>query len=196
MSTYVGYIVGEGETNPFSVFIPALGGIPSLSFESADGFGSNMGKWDSGVIARMKIGAVKCYQTSELNPSNTYDFDAQSGLATVESNLGVLDSTTAKAVTGNKVAALGTSCPVMEEEFSMPNDWPADNCVRNYRFSSRDGTRFPSLMNAPAGTYTSLSPSTRVLVDYPGNGSIGYIIAQLPGADALSTLIKNNMAEL
>lgn len=196
MSTYVGYIVKEGENNPFSVFIPALGGIPSLNFQSADGFGTNMGKWGPDVIARMQAGAVKCYQASELSASNTYDFDPESGLATVEANLGELNEKTAKSVTGNKVAALGTSCPIMEEEFSMPNDWPADNCVRNYRFSSQDGTRFPALLNAPSGSYTSLSVSTRVLVDYPGNGSIGYIIAQLPGADALSTLIKNNMEEM
>jgi hypothetical protein len=195
MPSYIGYIVKEGETNPFSVFIPALCGMGTPFFNTSDGFGSNMGKWDINTLHQMQGSAIKCYQTSSLSAANTYDFDTSNGYATVERNLGELTGETAKDVSTGKVAPLATSCPSKDEPFDLPNDNPAFNCVRNYRFSSALGTQFPSLLNAPEGNYTSLSPSTRVLVDYPGNGNIGYIIAQLPGADTLSTMIKNNMKE-
>ena len=195
MPTYVGYIVNEGETNPFNVFIPALSGMGTPYFDASDGFGSNMGKWNSTVLAYMKNGTYKCYQASELTSSNTYDFDPSSGLATVERNLGELTTENAKDVSDGKIALLSSSCPSADESFSMPNDNPAFNCVRNYRFSNTSGTSLPALLNTPEVSYTSLAPSTRVLVNYPGNGNIGYIIAQLPGADTLSMMIKNNMKE-
>lgn len=196
MSTYIGYIVRNGDTNPFKVFIPALSGMASPIFKTSDGFGVNAGKWGADVLARMEAGAVDCYQASALTAKNSYDLDPKSGLATVENNLGEINEETATTVEYGRKAALKTSCPVDDGPLRMAADQPAANFVRNYRPSSADSTFLPSLMNMPGGTYTSLSAGTRVLVNYPGGGAIGYIVSQLPGADALSSFIKDPNKEV
>ena len=196
MSSYVGYIVRNGDTNPFKVYIPALSGGTAGTFKTADGFGTNAGKWGADVLAMMEAGAVDCYQTSALRAKNTYDFNPQNGLATVENNLGELNEQTATTVEAGRKAALKTSRPVDDGPLRMGCDMPAANFSRVYRPSSADSTFLPSMLNMPGGSYTSLSAGTRVLVNYPGGGAIGYIISQLPGTDAFSEFIKDPTKEV
>lgn len=195
MATYVGYIVSDTDCNPFKVFIPALNGFFSYGMRSADGFGSNANKWDTVDLQRMQQSATLCYQTSELSSGSDYDFNSDNGYVTVEENLGELNDDTATDVTYNAKASIKTSCPVDDGPFYTGNESPAANYMVNYRPSPGEKTYFPSYMNSPGGSFTTMSIGTRVLVNYPGGGSIGYIISQIPGPDTFSQTLVDPRVE-
>lgn len=195
MSTYVGYIVSEAKCNPFDVFIPALNGFYSTVLRSADGFGSNMGKWNSLDLADMKAAAVPCYLSSELSPTSDYYYNQEYDLATAEDYLGEITPEKAISYEPGKKAKPAASSPISEEPFYTKNQYPAANYTRTYRPTFAEGGRLPSLLNVPGGTYTTLGIGTRVLVNYPSGGSIGYIIACLPGPDSFSKFIADPRKE-
>jgi hypothetical protein len=187
MATYIGYVVGKNETNPFSVFIPARSGIQS--FVASDGFGKNAGKWDEGVLAKMRAAADKCYWTSEPTSTSGNYYDDLNGYTTVEENQFHLDSTNAKDITKGDFVRNSTSSPVDTVYVRSPFFYPASNLCRNYVPSSVYGMRLNSFINVPSGTNTTMRIGTKVLVEFPDNSGVGYIIRQLPGKDEFSAAI-------
>lgn len=189
MATYIGYIVGKNESNPFSVFIPARSGIVALN--SSDGFGINAGKWGLDVLAKMLQASEKCYLTTEPG-SNVGDyFDDVNGYTTVEENMSVLNSDTAKDVTSNNKARNTSSSPLDEYYLRSPFFRPAANLTRGYVPSSLNGMKMESFTNAPGGKYTTLRIGSKVLVEFPDGSGVGYIIKQLPSSDKFSQAIKS-----
>lgn len=73
MKSYIGYIVGKGETNPISVWIPSKHGFSSLS--ASKGFGSNAGNLGLTDLGFARMRAEKCYLTTELSSQGPYIFD-------------------------------------------------------------------------------------------------------------------------
>ena len=187
MATYIGYIVGKNETNPFSVFIPARSGIQS--FQMSDGFGKNAGKWDETILAKMRAAADKCYWTSEPSSTSGNYFDDVNGYTTVEENQFHLDSTNAKDLANSNFARNTTSSPVDNAYIRSPFFSPAANLCRNYVPSSVYGMGLNSFTNVPSGTNTTMRIGTKVLVEFPDNGGVGYILKQLPNKDEFSAAI-------
>lgn len=189
MSTYLGYIVRKNETNPFSVFIPARSGIQS--FQMSDGFGKNAGKWDVDVLAKMVAACDKCYLASCAAPNVGNYFDDINGYTTLEDNQRHLNATNSKDVTGDNLARNTTSSPIDDFYLQSPFFSPAANLCRNYIPSSVYGMKFNSFTNIPSGTFTTMRIGSRVLVNFPDNGGVGYIISQLPGSDDFGAAIAN-----
>lgn len=188
MATYIGYVVGRNETNPFSIFIPARSGISS--FKSSKGFGTNAGNWGLDELGIMIGAAEKCYLSSELSSNCGNFFDDANGYATVEENQFHLDGTTAKDVRGDKLATNSTSEPLESGSISSPFFYPSVNLVRSYWPSSINGNFMNSFTNVPGGKYTTLRVGSKVLVDFPDGSGVGYIIRQLPDSDQYSQAIK------
>lgn len=147
MSTYIGYVVGKNETNPFSIFIPARSGI--AAFSGSKGFGTNGGNWGIDELGKMIGAAEKCYLTSELASNCGNYFDDANGYATVEDNQFHLDGTTAKIVTGDNEARNTTSEPLENCYIDSPFFSPANNLVRSYWPSSCNGNKLNSFVNRP-----------------------------------------------
>lgn len=189
MATYIGYIVGKNETNPFSVFIPARSGIPS--FQMSDGFGTNAGKWDLSVLSKMRAAAEKCYYTSDPSFSAGNYVDDVNGFTTLEENQKHLDASNAKDITNGKTARNTTSSPIDNFYLQSPFFSPAANLCRNYVPSSVYGFKMNSFTNVPGGTHTTMRIGTRVLVEFPDGGGVGYIIKQISGQDDFSAAIAN-----
>lgn len=189
MATYLGYIVKKDERNPFSVFIPARSGIQS--FKMSNGFGTNAGKWDLSVLTKMIAGCDKCYLTSSLSSNAGYYFDDINGYTTLEDNQRHLDATNAKDVTDGKTARNTTSSPITDYFLQSPFFSPVSNLCRVYVPSSVYGMEMNPFTNVPGGTFTTLRIGSRVLVEFPDNGGIGYIIAHVPGSDEYSAAIVN-----
>lgn len=189
MATYIGYVVGKNESNPFSVFIPARSGM--ASFNMSDGFGTNAGKWGLDVLSKMLAASEKCYLASEPDSSVGDYFDTVNGYTTVEENQGALNSDTAKDVTGDNIARNTTSSPLDNYYVRSPFFSPAGNLTRGYIPSSIYGMKMESFTNAPGGSYSTLRTGSKVLVEFPDGSGVGYIVKQLPGNDKFSQSIKS-----
>lgn len=107
--TYIGYVVGKDETNPYSVWIPAKNGASTLGITK--GLGSNTGNKNMMDLANMILASEKCYFTSEMTSQPPYLYDSSNGFATREDNIAVLDENTAKNVKGKDSAPNRYSMP-------------------------------------------------------------------------------------
>lgn len=189
MATYIGYVVGSNENNPFSVFIPARSGM--ASFDMSDGFGTNAGKWGLDVFAKMRAASEKCYLTTEPDGNVGDHFDTVNGYTTVEENQMRLNANSAKDVTGDNQARNTTSSPMDDYYIRSPFFSPAANLTRGYIPSSVYGMKMESFTNAPGGTFTTLRAGSKVLVEFPDGSGVGYIVKQLPSSDKFSQAIRS-----
>lgn len=189
MEIYTGYIVAEGESNPYSVWIPAKNGSPV--FKSFKSFGSNASSFDSTDLSTLKSAAEKCYMINEPTAQSGYLYDENSGMATIEENNYNPDITTIRDVRGRTHSANRFSTPHDGEYVSSPHASPADNGLQTYLPSSAAGTQINTYTNAPSGHHSTLGIGTKVLVVYPDGKGVGYIIGQIPNVDETSTIIKD-----
>ncbi|MBQ7820507.1 MAG: hypothetical protein IJ341_12535 [Bacteroidales bacterium] len=189
MEIYVGYIVREGETNPYSVWIPTKNG--GATFKNFKTFASNASSFNSLDLNTLQAGSEKCYMIMEPTAQNSYMYDTLSGLGTVQEhnyNPGLSSIRDVKSTVD------------MANEFFSPHDGeyvesahanPAYNGLQIYLPSSSHGTEINSFTNAPGGHHTTLEPGTKVLVMYPDGRGVGYIVGQIPFPDETSKIIKD-----
>lgn len=189
MRIYTGYIVGKNETNPVSVWIPAKHGFSAL--KSNKGFGSNADNLGLLDLAYARMRAEKCYYSTELSSQGPYIFDDSNGYATKEDNIAYIDETTAKRVVKGKSVGNKFSRPGEGTFVKSPHSNPAANFLQTFYPMPEDGTYINTFMNAPGGNYANLGIGTKVLVVYPDDMNIGYIIRQVPYDDEMSKVIKN-----
>lgn len=189
MKIFTGYIVGKNETNPVSVWIPAKHGFSVL--KSNKGFGSNANNLTLADLSYARMRAEKCYFTSEFSSQGPYIFDDSNGFATKEDNIAYLDETTVKDVRGKKFVENKYSSPHEGKPVLSPHAYPAANFLQTFYPMPEGGTFINTFMNAPGGNYATLGIGTRVMVVYPDDMNIGYIIRQIPYEDEMSKIIKN-----
>jgi hypothetical protein len=189
MKSYTGYVVGKEETNPISVWIPAKSGY--IRFGAERGFGSNVNNMTLNDLALIRMNAEKCYITTEINPNGPYNYDDTNGFSTIEENIPYLDRTTAKNLTVENNAPNLYSSPGNGEFIHSPHTSPAVNWLQTYYPQQAEGAEINTFENAPAGNFSTLSIGTKVLVIYPDNKGIGYIIRQIPYSDEMSKVIKD-----
>lgn len=190
MKCYTGYVVGKNETNPISVWIPAKS-VGNARMGVNRGFGSNAGNMDLTDLAYARMNAEKCYLTCELNPKNSYKFDDANGYSTVEDNLTTLDSNTVQNVKNSSGAMPRTSIPGDGDVRMTPHANPAENWLQTYIPTDAGGIENVKYSNAPGGSYCTLGIGTKVIVIYPDDKGIGYIIRQIPYDDEYSKVIKD-----
>lgn len=189
MDIFTGYIVQEGETNPYSVWIPAKNG--GAIFKNFKSFGSNTGKFKPLDLNTIQAGAEKCYMIIEPTAQGPYLYDMVSGINTIQEHNPSPDNTTIRDVNGMRTSANIFSTPHDGESVSSPHTSPAENGLQIYLPGSYEGTKYSSYTNAPSGHHTTLDIGTRVLVVYPDGKGVGYIIGQIPFADETSKIIKD-----
>jgi hypothetical protein len=191
MKSYIGYVVGKEETNPISVWIPAKGGYGK--YGANRGFGSNAGNMTLLDLAFMRTNAEKCYLSSEMNAGGSYNFDDSNGFVTLEDNISGIDETTVKDVKNmdSSKVAVRHSAPGDGEFLQSPHTRPAANWLQTYYPQQVEGAEINVYSNAPKGTFTTLPIGTKVMVSYPDEKGIGYIIRQIPYDDEMSKVIKN-----
>lgn len=191
MKCYTGYVVGKNETNPISVWIPAKN-VGNAKMGVHRGFGSNAGNMNLLDLATARLNAELCYMTSPLGSKSDYRFDDKNGYSTVEDHLRTLDDNTVRNVKNMETDAPRSSTQGEGTMFMFPHAYPAENWLETYVPTDAGGTELVSYDNAPGGTYCTLAIGTKVIVIYPDDKGVGYIIAQIPYADEMSKLISNS----
>lgn len=189
MKSYIGYIVGKEETNPVTVWIPSKSGY--FSFGSTKGFGSNAGNLSLVDLAFMRQNAEKCYISTEMSSQGPYLYDDANGFSTKEDNIAVLDETTVKNVKDKAVVPNKYSSPGDGEFIQSPHSRPAENWLQTYYPQQVEGAEINTFSNAPGGNYCTMSIGTKVMVSYPDDKGIGFIIRQIPYDDEMSKVIKD-----
>lgn len=189
MKSYIGYIVGKEETNPVSVWIPSKSGY--CTYGSSKGFGSNAGNLSLVDLAFIRMNAEKCYLSTEMSSQGPYLYDDANGYATKEDNIAVLDDNTVKNVKDKQIVANKYSSPGDGEFIHSPHSNPASNWLQTYYPQTVEGAEINTYSNAPGGNYCTMSIGTKVLVSYPDDKGIGFIIRQIPYDDEMSKVIKD-----
>lgn len=185
--TYIGYVVGKNETNPYSVWIPGKNGFTSMGVSR--GLGSNTGNKTLMDLSDMILASEKCYFTSEMTSQPPYLYDSSNGFATREDNIAVLDETTAKNVKTKTIAPNRYSMPGAYEEIYSPHANPASNFLQTFYAMPQEGSQINYYLNSAGGNFVTLSQGTKVLVIFPDGRGIGYILRQIPDEDEISRLI-------
>lgn len=189
MRIYTGYIIRKNETNPVSVWIPSKHGFSKM--KPHKGFGSNADNLTLVDLEHARQRAEKCYFSTELTSQGPYIFDDSNGFATKEDNIAYIDATTAKEIIPGKSAENKFTRPGEGSTVSSPHGYPAINFLQTFYAMPQGGTTVNTFMNAPGGNYATLGIGTKVLVVYPDDMNIGYIIRQIPYDDEMSKVIKN-----
>lgn len=193
MKSYIGYVVGKEETNPISVWIPAKSGY--FSFGSSRGFGSNAGNMSLLDLAYMRMNCDKCYLSTEMSSQGPYLYDDANGFSTKEDNIAFLDIDTVKNVKEKSRVANKYSSPGDGEFIKSPHSSPAENWLQTYYPQQVDGAEINTFSNAPGGNYCTMTIGTKVLVNFPDDKGVGYIIRQIPYDDEMSKVIKDLTGE-
>jgi hypothetical protein len=189
MEIYTGYIVRNNEKNPYSVWMPSKNFAgPLKNFKSLATNASNLNAID---ISDMQLAAEKCYILSPLNAQGDYILDEDSGIGTVEEH-NPTPGVNGNNVKNNKKIRNKYHTPGEGESRCSPHSRPASNMLQTYLFDTTYGTVNKSFSNYPGGQFSTLPMGARVVVMYPDNSSIGYIIAQIPFSDSISKVLYNS----
>ena len=191
MELYTGYIVQEGETNPYSVWIPAKNGAFTLKHFKT--FGSNASNFSVIDMNACQVAAEKCFIVIEPTAQSNYWYDTDSGYATVEENNPNPSRDTIPRVKESNKSINHYSAPHEGESVTSVHSAPAVNGLQTFLPGGPQGTIVNTYANKPGGRHTTLGIGTKVLVAFPDGGGIGYIIGQIPGKDETSTVIRNSI---
>lgn len=191
MELYTGYIVQQGETNPYSVWIPAKNG--GITFKRFSTFASNASDFSVIDLAQCQAAAEECYIVIEPTAQGDYLYDSASGYATVEENNPNPSRDTISSVEGGQAPVKRFFAPHEGETVHCMHSNPAANGLQTFLPSTSMGTLINTYADMPGGKHTTLDIGTKVLVAYPDGRGIGYIIGQIPGKDKTSLIIKNSI---
>lgn len=191
MELYTGYIVQKDETNPYSVWIPAKNG--GITFKHFTTFGSNASNFSVIDLAQCQAAAEKCYIVIEPTAQGDYWYDTDSGYATVEENNPNPSRNTIPNVKDSNNTPNRYSAPHEGETVISAHSSPAINGLQTFLPNTSTGTIINTYANMAGGRHTTLDIGTKVLVAFPDNRGIGYIIGQIPGIDSTSSVIRNSI---
>lgn len=191
MELYTGYIVQKDETNPYSVWIPAKNG--GITFKHFTNFGANASEFSVIDLTQCQAAAEKCYIVIEPTAQGDYWYDTDSGYATVEENNPNPSRDTIPNIKDTKEIGNRYSAPNEGDTVFSVHSSPAVHGLQTFLPSTSSGTTINTYANMPGGRHTTLDIGTRVLVAFPDNRSIGYIIGQIPGADKTASVIRNSI---
>jgi hypothetical protein len=76
------------------------------------------------------------------------------------------------------------------EMLQSPHTRPAANWLQTYHPNQVEGTEVNTFSNGPKGNFSTLPIGTKVMISYPDDKGIGYIIRQIPYDDEMSKVIK------
>lgn len=193
---YTGYVVqNDVASSVVKVWCPYRDGIALL--KKHKGFGKNTGNLGIADYNRIVSAAADCYMTSELTSGNEYLYDPSTDSSTTQENIPDMSDATMYDISAARPDQIKNQFSSPGYGFTVQSVYtnPTANLVQSYHAGTSAGTQINTYDNTPKGNFVHLTVGTRVLVCFPDNRTVGFIIRQIPVPDAWSNMLLNMTGE-